>query len=454
MGVSGPGPFDNDSALDFIDEFLEVESPVRSIRAALARLDDDGYHQVDEVYQAWAACELVSIASSGGEGYDADDLHYEAASRLRPNRKLIDVCLKTLAKIFDENSELSDLVDAEQRIGFESNLAQTSARLKQGLTLDKFPRLKVPKIKAMQVYAVAAGGKWIVVLYDYTNMIVLDAVYDQQPENVEQICADDMAILFNCRYMGSVDEFAALGRLRPAQALTESNVFVTIIGRACSSSSEMGSFETNYWLNRGRQFTRYRYEDVRDYPFCPDISPERFAELIQNHTAGGTLGLPPVPTPAELRDQFIEGCQHEWARYLEGNGGGPFSFPCLYAMDISYYVLFWIKNFLRTDWTNAGMCLPDDLNHYFLAGIVAASVGAYAESEVPETLLPILEPLRARIGRSEISGAIHVLSCVLDEASVIPYVLREDPPRRTAFLSQANALRDALTAMLAVKRPR
>ncbi len=135
---------------------------------------------LDEVYQAWAACELVSIASGGGEGYDADDLHYEAAARLRPNRKLVDQCLKTLAHILDDNSELSDLVDAEQRIGVETNLAQTSARLKQGLALDKFPRLKVPKIKAMHAYAVAAGGKWFVALYDYSNLIVLDAVYDQQ----------------------------------------------------------------------------------------------------------------------------------------------------------------------------------------------------------------------------------------------------------------------------------
>ena len=94
------------------------------------------------------------------------------------------------------------------------------------------------------------------------------------------------------------------------------------------------------------------------------------------------------------------------------------------------------------------MCLPDDLFRYFLAGVVAASVGAYAESEVPESLVPILEPLRAHIGQLEISGAIHILSCVLNEASVIPHVLRDDPPRRRAFLNQANALRDALTATL------
>ncbi len=176
--------------------------------------------------------------------------------------------------------------------------------------------------------------------------------------------------------------------------------------------------------------------------------PKQFAELIEDYAANGTLGLPPVPTPTELRDEFVGGCQREWARYLDGDGGGPFSFPYLYASDISNYILPWIKIHLRTDWTNTGMCLPDDLHRYFLTGVVAASIGAYAENETPETLVPILGSLRAQIGHSEISGAIHVLSCVLDEASVIPHVLRDDPPRRTSFLDQARALRDALTATL------
>jgi hypothetical protein len=448
MGVFDLGAFDNDCALDFIDDFLDVESPVRSIRAALARLDQDCYHQNDEVYQAWAACELVAIVSSGGEGYDVDDPQYEAAARLRPNRELVAQCLKTLTHILDENSELSDLVDAEQRVGVEAALAQTRARLEKGLALDKFPRLKVPKIKAMQVYAVAAAGKWIVALYDYSNLFVLDAVYDRAPESVEQIPMDDMTILFNCRFMGSVDDFSGLGRLRPPEALTETNEYVTVIRCACSSSSDMVDFETNYWLNRGRKFTQQHYDDVREYPYCPEILPDRFAALVEEYVASGTLEFPPVPTPTELRDEFLESCQSEWARHLEGDGAGPFSFPHLFEMDVSYFMLPWIKLHLRTTWTNAGMCLRDDLFRYFLAGVVAASVGAYAESDVPESLVPILEPLTEHIGNPEITGAIHVLSCVLKESSVIPHVLRYDPPRRMAFLNQASSLRDALTATL------
>ena len=448
MGTFGTGPFDNDSALDFVDEFLDVDSPIRAVRAAIARLDGAGRHDIDDVYQAWAACELVAIVSSGGKGYDADDLPYEAASRLRPNRKLVDQCLKTLPKILDENSELSDLVDAEQRVGLEASLAQTNAHLQQGLTRDKFPRLKVPKIKAMQAYAVQSGEHWVIALYDYTNMLVLQGVHDQPPESVEQIGKDDMAVLFNCRYLGPVDGFALLGRLRPAEALTKSNAYVTIVGHGCLSSSDTADFETSYWLNIGRQFTQHHYDHVRDYPFCPNLRPEQFADLIENYVATGSLSLPPVPTPAELRTKFIERCRNEWQRYLDGDGGGPFSFPHLYKRDIAPFAMPWIKIHLRTDWTNRGMCLPDDLFHYFLAGLVAASVGVYAESEVPERLLPIVKPLKAQIGDAEIRGAIHSLSCVLDEASVIPRILRDDQPRLTEFLSQANAMREALSTTL------
>jgi len=50
MGASGFGPFESDNALDFVDEFLDIESPASCIRAALAPLNEDRYHQIDEVW--------------------------------------------------------------------------------------------------------------------------------------------------------------------------------------------------------------------------------------------------------------------------------------------------------------------------------------------------------------------------------------------------------------------
>ena len=81
MGTWGFEPLENDSALDFVDEFLDVESPAGTIRSALKALNKDGYHDIDVVAHAWAACELVAIASTGGDGFDPDDVPYEAAAR-------------------------------------------------------------------------------------------------------------------------------------------------------------------------------------------------------------------------------------------------------------------------------------------------------------------------------------------------------------------------------------
>lgn len=449
MGVSGLGPFDNDSAIDFVDEFIETASPAGSIRAALAPLKEDRYHEIDEVCHAWAACELVAIAASAGEGYDTDDACYEAAARLRPNRKLIGECLNALPRILDDDSELSELVDAELREVVDANVAGTRVRLERGLTVDGFPRLKVPKIRALQVYAVPVSGKWMLVLYDYTLLHVLDTVYDEQPANLDDISTGGATVLFNCHHMEGMDDFTALGRLRPEGALIESYSFVTISRWSCSSSSDMGNFETSYRLNRGGKFEEFSHEDVRDYPFCPDLLPEKFAELLGRHVAGRAVELPPLPTPAELRDEFMDRCKEKWAPYLAGDGGGPFSFPHVYHYDVSPYVRYWIKELMSTDWVNKGMCLPDDLWKYFMTGCVGACVGAYPEDKIPEDLLPLLEPLRAQVTDSDIRAAVHTLSCILDETSVIPHVLQDDPPRRATFLAEAGALRNALAASLA-----
>ena len=310
MGAFELGPFDNDSALDFVDEFLRVESPARCIRAAISRLDKDCYHDIDEVQEAWAACELVAIASSGGDGYDLDDPQYEAASRLRPNKTLINQCLATLGRVLDENSELSELVDAKQRRSIESHLASTRARLEQGANLDKLPRLKVPKTKAMQVYAIAASSKWLIGLYDFTKLIVLDTVFEHRPQGLESIQFDDVSVLFNCSYLGAVGNFVDLGRIRPAAGLIEAYEYVSTIRWSCLSSSDGADFETCYWLNRGQQFTRQHYDDIRSYPFSPDYFPDQFADVVSEYVANGTLSLPPVPTPAELRDPIANA--HFW----------------------------------------------------------------------------------------------------------------------------------------------
>ena len=454
MGTWGFEPLENDSALDFIDEFLEVESPAAAVRSALKALNMDGYHDIDVVAHAWAACELVAIASTGGDGHDPDDVPYEAAARLRPNKKLIGQCLDALPRVFDDESELSDLVEDEQRADVEQAIASTRRRLEGALELDKYPRLKVPKIKALHAYAIPAGDRWMVALSDYVRLAVLDIILDEKPDSLEELSLNEAAVLFRCRYMGAIDELDRLGRFRPAASLAEPNGFVIITRHGCMSGSDTGSFETSYLLELNKKWTQLHYEDARNYSYCPELMPDVLRSTLLAYAATGKLELPALPTPAELRDEFLAGCSEEWSPYLEGDGGGPFSFPRVYAFDMSRYLQFSINFHMRKGWTNAGMCLPDDLNMYFLAGMVAACVGAYPEADVPDSLRPLVGELRKNIDRRIAAGAVDVLSHLLDEASVIPHTLQEDPPRRADFFAQASRMRSLLEAKLAAAEDR
>ena len=125
MAIDGFGPFDNDDAFTYVNEFLDEPSPAKSIRAALAPLQQDRYHQVDEVCNAWAACELVAISVTGGRGYEPEDFGYESAARLRPNKELIAECLSALNFVLDDNSELRELVAATYLQPVQDNIART-----------------------------------------------------------------------------------------------------------------------------------------------------------------------------------------------------------------------------------------------------------------------------------------------------------------------------------------
>ena len=61
MGTWGFEPMENDSALDFIDEFLEVESPAGVIRSALKALNKDDKRQMDQVVRVlvWTPTSLT-----------------------------------------------------------------------------------------------------------------------------------------------------------------------------------------------------------------------------------------------------------------------------------------------------------------------------------------------------------------------------------------------------------
>ena len=111
MGAWGVGPFDNDSAADWLAELEERgEAAIRDALAAAADAGDDAYIEIDAAAEALAAAEVVAascghaapslpeavLAWSGAHGVPADDL--------------VELALRA-AKRVGEASELRDLWD-------------------------------------------------------------------------------------------------------------------------------------------------------------------------------------------------------------------------------------------------------------------------------------------------------------------------------------------------------
>lgn len=122
MGSWGSGAFDSDNASEFIDEAEESPGPAT---ARALRLKN-GYLDVDEGNAAWAACELVAIAS--GHGKPTDDRVRELAARVKPTAGLRKLALAALPRIADrESSELAQLWEGDE--GFVAAIKTLRKRL-------------------------------------------------------------------------------------------------------------------------------------------------------------------------------------------------------------------------------------------------------------------------------------------------------------------------------------
>jgi Domain of unknown function (DUF4259) len=68
MGAWGPGPFDNDAAVEFLDKLRA--SPLRVVTKVLREISPTPpgeYIEIDEGGAGWAACEIVPLGFGYGE---------------------------------------------------------------------------------------------------------------------------------------------------------------------------------------------------------------------------------------------------------------------------------------------------------------------------------------------------------------------------------------------------
>lgn len=139
MGAWGVGNFQNDAALDWVEE-LERARSLRPIRKALELIDRDGdrYIDTDDACVALAAAEVVSALNlAPGKNLSAGVQNWVDRSKLRVDQDLLDRALRVVHRIFI----WSELKDVYEELGsptaeWHALLEDLEKRLKGGPNLD------------------------------------------------------------------------------------------------------------------------------------------------------------------------------------------------------------------------------------------------------------------------------------------------------------------------------
>lgn len=138
MGAWGVGTFEDDTALDWIEEEYS-SAGVEAVRSALQDVIDveaGDEIELDLATAARAAAEIVALAfDAGGDlGSDVAETVGEHAEQVAEYDDLPALALVALARISGEGSELADLwAESSDSSGWENAMADLTARL-EGVT--------------------------------------------------------------------------------------------------------------------------------------------------------------------------------------------------------------------------------------------------------------------------------------------------------------------------------
>jgi len=134
MGAWGVGTFEDDTALDWIEEEYSAAG-VEAVRSALQDvidLEPGDYIEMDLGTAARAAAEIVALAfDAGGEvGSDVAETVGEHSEQVAEHDDLPALALVALARISGEASELAELwAESGDSSGWENAMADLTARL-------------------------------------------------------------------------------------------------------------------------------------------------------------------------------------------------------------------------------------------------------------------------------------------------------------------------------------
>jgi uncharacterized protein DUF4259 len=134
MGTWGTRIFENDDAMDWVQQLQETEGTTLLIESfdVLNDLANDDYAELPECYKAIAAAEIVAAL----RGHPTPELPEEVRAWVITNhraatKRLVQKALKSIGRV-QTNSELKDLWDETDQLSpWQTTLADLANRLRQ-----------------------------------------------------------------------------------------------------------------------------------------------------------------------------------------------------------------------------------------------------------------------------------------------------------------------------------
>jgi len=332
MGAWGPGPFDNDAAVEFLNTLRASPSRlVTKVLRQIARTPPETYIDIDDGGAGWAACEIVALSFGYGDTA-AEDHILDLAEKLRPKEEHRTLALDVLRRIADRsNSELAVLwhegSDGEQ---FDAGLEHLRSRLQAA---SAGPR-QLAKPKAGDVIVLPASTA-------STELVVVQVVNSVEVAVFAGICTDERVAL-------------DVAKSRPAHRLPTSVKILLRRGRALGNvalrkdlkgrkvyAGESGAIE-GYVLMAANTARPVSYEEARDYDEHRHYDEEAIIAI-----AAGAQSVARVRSPDEreaaLRARYAE----QWDARRRATTPGPFGDIPLLERWLEWIEQYGIDNAMR-----------------------------------------------------------------------------------------------------------
>lgn len=116
MGAWAEDAFGNDTACDWVGDFLENPG-LDAVKSAIdCVVESEDYLESDEACEGLVACEVVArLKGNWGEknGYAEDLDKWVESMSIQPDEELVSAAEKAIYRILGENSELQELWDED-----------------------------------------------------------------------------------------------------------------------------------------------------------------------------------------------------------------------------------------------------------------------------------------------------------------------------------------------------